>query len=233
VIAKAKALARPGTGEAQRQEIIRSFLLDRDSAGEVLLGVLDFRKAPDQEERLGAIRGLQVVKPSGARVSAALAWSATMDPVPQIREACVALIKELKDDQAVGGVIRHLLASYDGEGKVACKPVNEASVRALRAMDDPRIYSTLLYYVLCEMRPTVTELENFTTRQIDSYTINQGSAATVLLLLSFPIQFPELKITKVRTSVMVPATALKAVSGQDFGLDLNRWAGWIQNQKMR
>ncbi|MCK6470340.1 MAG: hypothetical protein L6R28_01225 [Planctomycetes bacterium] len=68
-------------------------------------------------------------------------------------------------------------------------------------------------YVTLEMRPTVTELAQFQTRQIDSFTINQGAAATVLIPLSFPVQFPELRIQRVRTTATVPDGGILLLGG--------------------
>ena len=109
--------------------------------------------------------------------------------------------------------MRHLIGAFDKQGNVVNAPVRDAAVKALRSIDDARVLHTLAYYATLEMRPTVTELANFQTRQIDSYTVNQGAAATVLIPLSFPVQFPELRITRVRTTVCAPASAYHALKG--------------------
>jgi type II secretory pathway component GspD/PulD (secretin) len=68
-------------------------------------------------------------------------------------------------------------------------------------------------YVTMELRPTVTELTRFFTRQIDSFTVTQGAAVTLIIPLSFPIQFPELAIRRVRTTAAVPDGGILLIGG--------------------
>ncbi|MCZ7649027.1 MAG: hypothetical protein M5U26_27855 [Planctomycetota bacterium] len=128
-------------------------------------------------------------------------------------------------------MIRHLVGAFDEVGGLRNAPVRDAAVKSLRALGDSRVYEALLYYVVCEMRPTVTELASFRTRQIDSFTVQQGGNVIIPILLSFPVQFPELSITRVRTTVSAPASALRAVTGQNFGDDVGAWKKWIKGQK--
>ena len=96
-------------------------------------------------------------------------------------------------------------------------------MRGLRKINDPRVLDGLIYYVVLEMRPTVTDLVSFKTRQIDSFTINQGANASLVIPLSFPIQFPELAIKKVRTTVSAPAAAVQALTRQGLPEILKNW----------
>ena len=80
-------------------------------------------------------------------------------------------------------------------------------------LDVKPIVSSDRRYVTLELRPTVTELTNFVTRQIDTFTVNAGAQVNVLVLLSFPIQFPELAITKVRTTATVPDGGIMLIGG--------------------
>ncbi len=80
-------------------------------------------------------------------------------------------------------------------------------------LDVKPIVSADRKYVTLEMRPTVTELVNFNTRQIDSFTINQGASVSVIIPLSFPIQFPELAIQRVRTTATVPDGGILLLGG--------------------
>ncbi len=68
-------------------------------------------------------------------------------------------------------------------------------------------------YVTVEMRPTVTQLVNFVTRQLDSFTVNSGAQVNLILRLSFPIQFPELSISRVRTTATVPDGGILLLGG--------------------
>jgi general secretion pathway protein D len=80
-------------------------------------------------------------------------------------------------------------------------------------LDVKPIVSSDRRYVTLELRPTVTELVNFVTRQIDSFTVLQGAQVNVLIRLSFPIQFPELAIRRVRTTCAVPDGGIMLCAG--------------------
>ena len=80
-------------------------------------------------------------------------------------------------------------------------------------LDVKPIVSSDRRYVTLELRPTVTALVNFETRQIDAFQVNQGATFNLLVLLSFPIQFPELSITKVRTTATVPDGGILLLGG--------------------
>jgi len=68
-------------------------------------------------------------------------------------------------------------------------------------------------YVTLELRPTVTELVSFVTRQIDSFSVNSGANVNILVMLSFPIQFPELSIRRIRTTATVPDGGILMLGG--------------------
>ena len=228
VLAHAKSLAQSGASEETKQAALQLLLSRKEESGDVLLGALDHRKVTDEETRLGAVKGLSVVKPTGPRVAPTLAWSAVMDPREQVRAATVALIKERKEDAAIGGIIRHLIAAFDESGNVVNPAVRDSAVKALHSFDDRRIGDAMIYYCVLEMRPTVTELANFGERVIQSFTVLQGAAVTITIPLSFPIQFPEIAIRRVRTTVCAPASALNAFAGQDIGGNLDLMAKWAK-----
>lgn len=209
----ARTLVRKDATEAALEAAKVELLRDHEKAGDTLLGVLNFREVTDERARLGALKALDLIKHKGANVSPVLAWTAVMDPAEGVREKATELVKERKDEAATAGIMRHLIGAFDKQGNVVNAPVRDAAVKALRRIDDARVLHTLAYYATLEMRPTVTELANFNTRQIDSYTVNQGATATVLIPLSFPVQFPELRITRVRTTVCAPASAYHALMG--------------------
>jgi len=166
-------------------------------------------------------------------LSAYLAASAVGDPDTGVRTAAASSIKTRRDDQAVGGMLHYLMASFNDKGKVLNEQVRDNAAGALRGLGDKRVYQTLLYMVTMELRVTNSELNNFATRQIDSFSVNNGAnAASVLVPASFPIQFPELKLTRVRTTVKCPAiNSLEAISGQNFGEDIDKWEKWISKLK--
>ena len=80
-------------------------------------------------------------------------------------------------------------------------------------LDVKPIVSSDRRYVTLELRPTVTELTNFVTRQIDTFSINSGAQVNLLVFLSFPIQFPELSLQKVRTTATVPDGGIMLIGG--------------------
>ena len=228
VLVHAKSLAQTGASEEAKQAALSLLLTHKEESGDILLGALDHRKVTDEETRLGALKGLRVVKPAGPRVAPTLAWSAVMDPREQVRTATAALIKERKEDAAIGGIIRHLIGAFDESGNVVNAGVRDAAVKALHSFDDRRIGDAMIYYCVLEMRPTVTELANFGERVIQSFTVLQGASVTITIPLTFPIQFPEIAIRRVRTTVCAPASALNAFAGGVIGGDLDKMAKWAK-----
>jgi len=80
-------------------------------------------------------------------------------------------------------------------------------------LDVKPIVSSDRRYVTLELRPTVTELVSFVTRQIDSFQIHTTANVVFIIALSFPIQFPELAIRRVRTTATVPDGGILLVGG--------------------
>jgi len=80
-------------------------------------------------------------------------------------------------------------------------------------LDVKPIVSSDRRYVTLELRPTVTELVNFQTRQIDSFAVNSGANVNIIVNLAFPIQFPELSIRRVRTTATVPDGGILLIGG--------------------
>ncbi|HEY3321752.1 MAG TPA: hypothetical protein VGP72_14875 [Planctomycetota bacterium] len=80
-------------------------------------------------------------------------------------------------------------------------------------LDVKPIVSSDRRYVTMELRPTVTELVNFTTRQIDAFSVNSGANINILVQLAFPIQFPELSIRRVRTTCTCPDGGIIMLGG--------------------
>jgi hypothetical protein len=227
----ARVLAQKDAPEETTQEAIRGLLQERDKAGEVLMGCLDFRKHSEAQERLGALKGLRVVKPTGERPSILLAWTAVADPTPDVRTAAVDLIKERKDLPAVGVLMRHLMGAFDDQGNVVNAPVRDNAVTALRSVNDRRVGETLLYYCTMETRATATSVSMGVPARITVPTFYQTGGAVFAYSVSLPIYFPQVDVIRVRTTVCAPAAALRAVTGQDFGDDTKAWLKWIRAQQ--
>jgi hypothetical protein len=88
-----------------------------------------------------------------------------------------------------------------------------------------------------ELRLTNISDGNLTTRQIDTFAVNNGANNAIPLQLALPIQTPELSVTRVNTSVVAPASvapalsALRSLSGEDFGTDWEKWSRWVEKNK--
>jgi len=80
-------------------------------------------------------------------------------------------------------------------------------------LDVKPIVSSDRRYVTLELRPTVTELVSFQTRQLDTFAINNGANVSVVVPLALPIQFPELAIRRVRTTATCPDGGILLIGG--------------------
>jgi len=103
------------------------------------------------------------------------------------------------------------VADYDISGDSYDPVIRQFLVGVV--LDVKPIVSSDRRYVTLELRPTVTDLFNFATRQIDSFSVNNGANINVLVSLSFPIQFPELSIRRVRTTATVPDGGILLIGG--------------------
>jgi len=103
------------------------------------------------------------------------------------------------------------VADYDISGDSYDPVIRQFLVGVV--LDVKPIVSSDRRYVTLELRPTVTDLVNFATRQIDSFSVNNGANVNVLVNLSFPIQFPELSIRRVRTTATVPDGGILLIGG--------------------
>ena len=111
------------------------------------------------------------------------------------------------------------VADYDINGD-SYDPVIRQFLEGV-VLDVRPIVSADRRYVTVEMRPTVTQLVNFVTRQLDSFTVNSGAQVNLILRLSFPIQFPELSISRVRTTATVPDGGILLLGGLYRNLKFN------------
>jgi hypothetical protein len=222
----AKDPKSPSKTDSKAQKALKALLGENQTrAMEGVLSCLDSRTTSDVNTRLGALRAIEASQYTHPTVSQYLAASAIGDPERLVRATAVATIKARKDDPAIGGMIQYLMSSFDDKGNVLNPDVKAGAVEALQTLNDRRVFEALQYYVTMELRVTNTELANFATRQIDSFSVNNGANVSVLVPLSFPIQFPELKITRVRTTVKCPAaSSLEALTGMNFGEDVDKWA---------
>ena len=220
--------------ESARKAALAALVAGGSKTTGTLIELLDANHFSDESGRLAALAGIDALKPVNGELSKRLAYTAIGDPIEAVRLRSNALIKARNDEWAMDTMVKTYLSTF-GEGDTIkdpnAKAAQAAAGAALTQLGDKRVYNAMLYYATLEVRTQVSELAGFATRQIDSYTVNNGANATVVTPLSFPIQFPELKITSVKTTVTAPCAALSALSGMDFGNDIDAWAKWIRKQK--
>lgn len=226
-----KALA-PNSSATEKERQIAEAELTREKAraGEMLLACLNPANKADAAARLGALKAMELLKPTDQRTSYGLGASAVTDASAEVRSAAVSLVKARKDDFSIRTMIGHLLASYDENALVRDAVLHETAVAGLQALGDKRVYQALLYYATIELRATNVSAGSMTERSINSFNANNPNGGPQRL--SFPIQLPSLTVTQVQTTVVAPAmAALRDVSGQDFGQDWDRWGKWLDKQK--
>lgn len=203
---------------------------------EILCKSLDPRNMPDASLRKAALSALDLAKYTGEDVSHGIFASSVSDPDESVRKAAVQSIRLRRDGPAIKKLVDYYIATYDDAGNVKLGDAHDNAIEGLRTLagDDKAVYEVLrdkAYYATIETRVTNTELVRFQTRQIDSFSVNAGAQVNIILQLSFPIQFPELAITRVRTTVKCPCvSALEDLAGQNFGPDIDKWDKWIRKQ---
>ncbi len=219
------------TDDPARTNALKALNADRIKASDVVVNYLDPAKTSDEQIRLAALAGIDALKPVSPDVSKRLAQSAIFDPSQPVRKHTIALIKSRNDEWAMDTMVNTYISAFNEGGAVRDPILKEAAGAALRDLDDKRVFSSMYYRATLEIRTEVSELNNLTTRQIDSFSVQNTQPIPTVFNLSFPIQFPELKITKVNTTVCAPCAALSDLSGQNFGNDLDLWAKWMRKNK--
>jgi general secretion pathway protein D len=80
-------------------------------------------------------------------------------------------------------------------------------------LDVKPIVSSDRHYVTLEMRPTTATLLNFTTINLESIQIITSATVAAIIPIALPIQFPDIQIDRVRTTVTVPDGGVMVLSG--------------------
>ena len=238
-LCKILAVENDTADDNHRQNAVSALKNDVLRKGDsLLLTCADSRYTVDPVARMGAIKAFNAVNASGPNVPNILARAAVLDPSEDVRKTAVAEIKSFKShrsvyEPAVGGMLNLLRGAFNPNGEVANLSLRDNAAGALRGLgDDKFVYQASLYYVTIDVRATQTELVGFDTRSIGTVAIqNANNGGALVVPLSLPIQFPKLRITRVRTTVKVPSVnALETLSGQAFGEDVDAWDKWIQKQ---
>ncbi len=232
IIAYCTTLLQAATNDdTVRKNALAALTNDRVKASETLVALIDPARDTDEQTRLAVLAGIDALKPNGIEVSMRLAQAAIADRYAPVRTQTQKLIKSRNDEYAMNAMVNAYVSAFGESGSVRDPLLKAAAGAALKGLEEKRIGGALFYRATCEVRTAVSELNNLATRQIDSFTVNQGANVAVVVPLSFPIQFPELAITSVKTTVCAPCSALSDFTGQNFGNDLDAWAKWLRMQK--
>jgi predicted xylose isomerase-like sugar epimerase len=153
-------------------------------------------------------------------------------PAPSVRLGALKGIEAARPIGAQASYVLGAAAGNDPDAAVRDDVLHANALGALRELGDPRVCQALLQYVTAEIRATNVSAASMDTRQIDTYSANSGANVNVLVPLALPIQMPSLTMQQIKTTVRVPAvSALRDLSGQDFGEDWDKWDQWARKQK--
>jgi len=106
---------------------------------------------------------------------------------------------------------RSYIADYEISGD-AYDPVIRQFLRGT-VFDVKPIVSADRRYITLELRPTTARLVRMNEIVISTWVALAGGAVTVFALLDFPIQFPEIELRKVRTTVTIPDGGIIMLGG--------------------
>ncbi|HEY3321477.1 MAG TPA: hypothetical protein VGP72_13480 [Planctomycetota bacterium] len=200
--------------ESAIAEALRS---DRQRSGKALGALLDWNRH-EPALRRGALKALALTQPDPSVTAKALANSALAEPVPEIRSAAINLIRDRKDAAVAAELVKYWRNAYD-ETTGFDESKRTAAVAAMRDIGDRRCVQALLAYVSLEVYAASAGSPVMSNVNITGNGIN------------LPIELPGLDIQSVQGTIVVPAaTSLKALSGQDFGRNINKWRDWLGKQ---
>jgi len=106
---------------------------------------------------------------------------------------------------------RSYVADYEISGD-AYDPVIRQFLQGV-VFDVKPIVSADRRYVTLELRPTTAELERMDEMIITAWSILSGAGGAVLVTMNYPIQFPILRLRKVRTTVTIPDGGIILLGG--------------------
>ena len=181
--------------------------------------LLDPRANPDVKLRLGAIEGLRLAYTGDA--GGYLGASALSEPNPDVRRQVIQLIKDRNERNAMKYLFKQLLNSVEnGESTaVGNSALNAAAIAALHDLGDKQVYEVLLFLERVSMANGITG-----TPYLDGIKIDPPN--TDLQCIT-----PNAEVGMMQYTQTFPGlSALKAISGENFGHDLKKWQDWIDKQ---
>ncbi|HYF50240.1 MAG TPA: hypothetical protein VEJ63_12595 [Planctomycetota bacterium] len=223
------------SGSDFKADLIEEIRREPERSGAAFALLLDPRHAPDVKTRKGAALGIGLSNASTKTVGKALGNAALSETDSEVRQAVISTIQQRKDALALHQMMASLADSSDPEGLgFINEKKRENALNALRDVGDRRIYHALLYYVTLEIRAGTASLVALNNVFItNSGDVNNGAVGQTSINL--PIDLPTLELNSVQGTIIVPAVckpqdALRKVTGQDFGKNIDQWRAWIEKQ---
>lgn len=237
--AEAQELARllgAGKLDDKEQQAVQSDLKrEPDRAGGAFATLLNWSKCQDAKTRRGALRAIDLAGPSAKAVGVALGNSALAEPDKDTRKAAINTIRQRRDALALHTLLGHLAQASDTDGLgILDEKARDAALSALHDIGDRRAYEAILFYVTLELRTGYAVGRGVDTKYItNSGDVNAGGVGQTTVNL--PIELPALELGSFQGMITVPAIckplpALRRVTGEDFGKNLDKWRAWIAKQ---
>ena len=198
-------------------------------AGVAFAQCLNPKNCPDPIVRRGAVKGIEIANPKPEVVGRALAACVIVETNADVRKAAGDLIKSRKDAVASRALVAYYVNAFDDDGVLLKADHERAAIDAMKAAGGHAVYEQLLMYATMEVHAgTATEAG---PPQV-VYMTNGGNIGSPSGSINLPIELPNLELRGISTTLIVPALgALKQVTGQNFGHNMNRWRDWVAKQE--
>ena len=189
---------------------------------------LNLKNCADPRVRLGAVKGIGYANIKPSLVSKALAAVVIAESDQPTRTAAAELLKARKDPVANKVLVDYYLDAFDTDGVLLKADHERAAIAALRDVGGRQIYEALMAYVTMEVNAGAAS-EAAPPQTV--YITNSGNINTGGGSINLPIELPNLELKGYHGTLVVPALgALKQVTGQNFGRNIDRWQNWIAKQ---
>jgi len=215
----AKMLMERKFTKDEHDDLVLAVTRNADRSAKAFGALLDPRVNPDVKLRLGALEGLRLAYTGAAGTF--LGASALSEPNPDVRRGVIQLIKDRNERVAMKYLFKALLNSVENGETTAVtnSALNTAAISALHDLGDKQVYEVLLFLERVSMANGITG-----TPYLDGIKINPPN--TDLQCIT-----PNAEVGMMQYTQTFPGlSALKAISGENFGHDLKKWADWIDKQ---
>jgi hypothetical protein len=203
----------------ERDDLVLAVTREINRSSKAFGALLNWRTNPDVKLRLGAVEGIRLAYTG--TVGTFLGASALSEPNPNVRNAVIKLIKDRNDRVAMKYLFQLLLSSVENGETTAItnSQLNSATLAALRDIGDKQVYEVLLFLERVSMANGITG-----TPYLDGVKIAPPNT-------DLQCMAPNSEVGMMQYTQTFPGlSALKAVSGENFGHDLKKWQDWIDKQ---